>query len=314
MTVQIKSSSKYCASFRGTEPDISLLEPGNQASLFIVHLNDHTRTTRSSCRPTSAGGQHNALRSGTPLDDQKTTSYTYVCCPQTRFNADSPIFEEPGDLGPAEIPVLLAINTQTGEMTPWNLRARLIPLPHQIPTRFSGVRTASSGLEKWKSFVNGNAISLEPGLHTVVLWVEAHTTAFLRCRYQPSHGSTMSIKYAECYERPPKVYPWLRDKGDRLADGQLLGPCDLVDLSTGPEYEPFWFRTFRFIELEVAVGAEGLTVHSIELRQTNYPLQPRATWDSSSSEMGRIWDVSLRTLRNCMFDGYSDCPFYEQLQ
>jgi hypothetical protein len=64
----------------------------------------------------------------------------------------------------------------------------------------------------------------------------------------------------------------------------------------------------------VAVGAEGLTVHSIELRQTNYPLQPRATWDSSSSEMGRIWDVSLRTLRNCMFDGYSDCPFYEQLQ
>lgn len=93
----------------------------------------------------------------------------------------------------------------------------------------------------------------------------------------------------------------------------------MVRLETGAgksvAYEPFWFRTFRLIRLEIAVGDEPVELVSFDATQVNYPLAVKASWE----ELGminskRIWDVSIRTMRNCMFDGYSDCPFYEQLQ
>ena len=81
------------------------------------------------------------------------------------------------------------------------------------------------------------------------------------------------------------------------------------------KYEPFWFRTFRVIRLEITVGAGPVEFLSFDAKQTNYPIQPKAAWkEPGDAHSESIWDVSIRTLRNCMFDGYSDCPFYEQLQ
>lgn len=54
---------------------------------------------------------------------------------------------------------------------------------------------------------------------------------------------------------------------------------------------------------------------SFEAVQVNYPIGVKAEWkEPAMKENEKIWEVSIRTLRNCMFDGYSDCPFYEQLQ
>jgi hypothetical protein len=100
--------------------------------------------------------------------------------------------------------------------------------------------------------------------------------------------------------------------------GSLFGPSDSVDISSLSgqdiiEYEPFWWRTFRHIVLDVQAGPSGLTIRLFEAKQTNYPLDPTGSW-RGDGESEAIWDMSLRTLRNCMFDGYSDCPFFEQLQ
>lgn len=113
----------------------------------------------------------------------------------------------------------------------------------------------------------------------------------------------------------------MRVKGDRTdPNGKLLGPPDIINISsTSSEeeiaYEPFWFRIFRYLRLIVDSGTSDLTLITLQAKQVNYPLDLLASWSKpETDEISRIWDVSVRTLRNCTFDGYSDCPFYEQLQ
>jgi hypothetical protein len=132
----------------------------------------------------------------------------------------------------------------------------------------------------------------------------------------------MKVTYSEGYELEPRSYPFFRTKKDRLdaSNGHLIGPFDevVLDISPGEStlYEPFWFRTFRLIRLEITVGsAAAVELEKFEAKQTNYPLEVQASLkDHTDPQSEQIWDVSVRTLRNCMFDAYSDCPFYEQLQ
>ena len=49
-------------------------------------------------------------------------------------------------------------------------------------------------------------------------------------------------------------------------------------------------------------------------RKTGYPLPVQSTVSSSAAWVEKLWDISLRTLKNCMMETYMDCPYYEHLQ
>lgn len=153
---------------------------------------------------------------------------------------------------------------------------------------------------------------------------DVHSTAFLQWTFKAT-GEQSQIKlkamYSEGYELEPRNYPFFRTKADRLdaERGHLIGPYDevILDAPRGQTvvYEPFWFRTFRILRLEVTIGSEPVELLSFDAVQVNYPLAVKASWKEPGDEHSeKIWDISIRTMRNCMFDGYSDCPFYEQLQ
>ncbi|KAB8215152.1 Six-hairpin glycosidase-like protein [Aspergillus novoparasiticus] len=156
------------------------------------------------------------------------------------------------------------------------------------------------------------------------LHADTHSTAFLRWAFQGITNAsqiTLKVTYSEGYELEPRSYPYFRKKTDRLdaKAGHLIGPYDAVTLdipdTQAVAYEPFWFRTFRLLRLEIIVGEEPVRMLPLEATQVNYPLAIKASWTEPGDEYSeRIWDVSIRTMRNCIFDGYSDCPFYEQLQ
>ena len=199
-------------------------------------------------------------------------------------------------------------------------------MPEETPLQVSNVHhvDSSTHITDWYDYLSGKtAITLQRGRHYLQIEAASHSTAFLRFTFRPCRG-IMKINYAEAYEFPPLDNPQLRNKGDRTdSTGYLEGLIhdyhDLVHLDTFPSqdgvayYEPFWFRTFRFLVLEIVVLDSSLELMSFSAQQTNYPLQLHSTWkDGTANEA--IWDVSVRTLRNCIFDGYSDCPFYEQLQ
>lgn len=127
----------------------------------------------------------------------------------------------------------------------------------------------------------------------------------------------MKVTYSEGYELEPRQYPWLRTKGDRLdaENGLLLGPHDEITLDISGEvvYEPFWFRTFRLLDIEITTDGPVEMV-SFTATLANYPMGVKASWKDDDQDSGKIWEMCIRTMRNCMFDEYSDCPFHEQLQ
>lgn len=229
---------------------------------------------------------------------------------------------------PTVAPQPYSFKTLNGELSPWRLRARPIPLPEQRAISVGNVRACHSTIlpDDWAQHFSGGSKSLTLAAnssHKLEVQAEEHSTAFLQLTMTSQAASSVSLKltYSEGYEHEPRDYPFFRTKHDRLdsVGGKIIGPYDQIRTSLGKgkpfTYEPFWFRTFRVIRVEIDVGPAAVDVSSFSATQVNYPLNVRATWNEPGNpESSQIWDVSIRTLRNCMLDGYSDCPFYEQLQ
>lgn len=224
-------------------------------------------------------------------------------------------------------PVSYNIKTLNGDIAPWNLLPRPIPMPESSPVVVNIVRLCQSHIpaDEWAAFLSGGrSLTLpERSSHTVEIQAECHSTAFLKWGFKALKKPTdmkLKVTYSEGYELEPRSYPFFRSKSDRLdADnGYIIGPYDEVILRLSEKesfYEPFWFRTFRLMKVEIIVGEEPVELKSFEATQVNYPMAVKASWKEPGSLHSQdIWDVSIRTMRNCMFDGYSDCPFYEQLQ
>ena len=148
-----------------------------------------------------------------------------------------------------------------------------------------------------------------------VLDAEEEMCAFPRLSLSSGAGANIELLYAECYVTD-------QGKENRLdaEQGHLEGYRDTYAvLGAGtaerPEvYDPYWFRTFRFIRVTVRTGGEPLTLCSFDYEETGYPLEVGTQAQASDESLSAIWDISLRTLRRCMHETYVDCPYYEQLQ
>jgi len=79
-------------------------------------------------------------------------------------------------------------------------------------------------------------------------------------------------------------------------------------------YKTLWWRTFRYVELEIETKEEPLVINDFYSIYTGYPFIEKASFECNDSVMTDIWNVSWRTQRLCTFETFMDCPYYEQLQ
>ncbi|MBR6654920.1 MAG: hypothetical protein IKL27_09365 [Oscillospiraceae bacterium] len=138
------------------------------------------------------------------------------------------------------------------------------------------------------------------------------TTAYFRIGLQGGIGSKVQIMYAESYFKKDEngmSYKAIRDD----ATGFIEGICDEYIVGGDTVYEPFLFRTFRFVQISVETGTEPLTILPQAYIETAYPLGNSKKPHFYDPKKEKLYDVAFRTLQLCAHDTYEDCPYYEQL-
>src|SRR5690606_22926824 len=122
-------------------------------------------------------------------------------------------------------------------------------------------------------------------------------------RTESGEGSRLTIRYAESYTLPPVVQFPVKGVRDDSLNYRLMGYEDIYYPPAWENvYEPFWFRTFRFIRIEAEVGNEPLILFKPEYIETGYPLEVHSEIRSSEKWIEQFWDISVRTLRRCMHE------------
>lgn len=229
-----------------------------------------------------------------------------------------PDFDDAGwapaiSLGPAA-----AVEAHWGVAPPRKLVPRDVPAMHEAPGRFArtieGRRAVSHrfGGEPagWTCAAGGGG--------AILLEAERYVTGFPEFEFSGGAGREVRITYAEA------LGEWVDEPGGRVwRKGEVRddftryeahGYRDTLTLRGGEQaWEPFHWRAFRFVRIEVRPGAEPVTLGDARYRWCVHPQEFSARVEASDPEARRIFDVSVHTLRVGAHEIYDDSPYYEQL-
>lgn len=206
----------------------------------------------------------------------------------------------------------------TGD-NPWGLVPDTLPHMEYTPTSAGKtVRADRPGLDAFPA----SAVTVPANSHVhILLDRKALTTAYPLLTVSGGKGSQIWFTYSEA------LYDNKDHKGDRNAldytDAQgvkhprrALGLRDefLPDGGSDHTFEPLWWRTWRYLDLDITTGDQPLTLDSLKAEFTAYPFKELATFQSPDGQLAKIWEISWRTARLDAHETYMDTPYYEQLQ
>jgi alpha-L-rhamnosidase len=206
--------------------------------------------------------------------------------------------------------VNLAHSADSAGDNPWGLIPDELPHMEYAPTPAGEpVRTSTPELRSFPSA----AVKVPANAHIhILLDRKTLTTAYPQLTVSGGKGAHIILTYAEA------LFDKDGHKGDRddVDDRSAIGITDsfLPDGGAHRSFEPLWWRTWRYLDLDIQTGAEPITLESLTAQFTAYPFQERASFNSNDPDLAKIWDISWRTARLDAHETYMDTPYYEQLQ
>jgi hypothetical protein len=79
-------------------------------------------------------------------------------------------------------------------------------------------------------------------------------------------------------------------------------------------FERFEWCAIRWMQLTVRNAPDGLIIRGLGANLVNYPVETRGHFEASDPLLTGLWQTGAYTLRQCMHDGWEDCPSREQRQ
>jgi hypothetical protein len=200
-----------------------------------------------------------------------------------------------------------------GEVSGWQLEARSIPPMEEREQRLARVRRAT-GVETDGAFLRGSSDLVIPARTTaVILLDQSHTTnAYPVLEASGGAGSMVRLTYAEA------LIDTAGQKGNRdeIEGRTMRGVRDvfLPDGGARRRFTTLYWRSFRYIQMDVTTADEPLRVHDLHGIFTAYPFVERARFASDLPWLAEMWRMNWNGARIGAFETYMDTPYYEQLQ
>lgn len=196
----------------------------------------------------------------------------------------------------------------------WMLVPRSIPMMQETQLRMHQVRRSSSNLKIGEGFLQGKSpLTIPKGQKVTILIDQSHlTNAYPQLIISKGKGATIKLAYAEGLmdEKRQKAHR------DSIGGRSVLGFEDMFisDGGTHRLFRPLWFRTYRYLQLDITTQTEPLILEDIYGMFTGYPFEDKGKFTADLPVLDKIWNVGWRTARLCAGETYYDCPYYEQLQ
>ncbi len=203
----------------------------------------------------------------------------------------------------------------------WYLVPRPIPLMEEKPARFPKIAKVKS-VKVPDEFLTGTSPLTIPAkkkasfiLDNVVL-----TNGYPEIVTSGGDGAVIRLSYEESLFKYPEVDMGHLIKGNRNDIKRCSIRSDyrfdefMPDGGKSRLFSPYWWRSFRFVQVDIQTADEPLTIEDLRIVETGYPFVKRGSFKSDDPELTTIFDTGWRTARLCAGETYFDCPYYEQLQ
>jgi hypothetical protein len=201
----------------------------------------------------------------------------------------------------------------TGQAGGWQLAPRSLPPMEEKPVRFERIRRAS-GIEASAAFLRGEGDLVVPAHSRGTLLLDhGHlTNAYAVLVTSGGGGSAITLTYAEALKDARG------NKGNRneIEGKTIEGVRDVFRPDGGARrvHQTLWFRTYRYVQVEVETKQAPLRIHDLHGIFTGYPFEARARFESDLPWLEDMWQINWRVARLCAWETYFDTPYYEQLQ
>lgn len=167
-------------------------------------------------------------------------------------------------------------------------------------------------------FGEKDEITIQPfEKQTLLFAVDVLSNTYPRYYFLGGKGAKVSFTYFERFVSKEEGKTVLRDDfehgwigGNGLTDWIVLA----ADEEEETVYEPFWYRTFRFLQIEIETKEQPVTFLRPSYHRTGYPLLAKSHISSGAAWVEQLYRMCVNTLEGCMMETYMDCPFWEQMQ
>jgi len=193
----------------------------------------------------------------------------------------------------------------------WELVQDLLP-PMEHRPGGAGNIVRVEGIESASEFPSA-PLDIPANSHVILLLDNrVLETAYPELTLSGGRDSEIKLTYSEA------LYDAHGKKGNRneIAGRHIEGITDVIiaDGKDARSFHPLWWRTWRFLQLEITTRSTPLKLDSLDAWFSAYPFQERATIKGDIRDLDRIWETGWRTARLDAHETYMDAPYWEQLQ